>query len=441
VVAAVQPVTAAAGARQDALTRLLAGAPAEARVIAVDAAAGLARILLDDLAVTLALPKDAPLAAGDRIALRQKLATDGVRGFEVGVLLSGETADGFAGAGRAGVARLIDAPLPPASAAPAARARVEASPPDAAAEAREMLAPVARAAFAKQTPMADLLARLAASLDGPKLYWPPEARATIAALVGRAFDPARTTPPADLRDAVEGSGVFLEADLARGGEGARARGDLKADLLALRAQLSDLAEGRAGAGEPPRADAPRAPLRGETGPLQLAAGAAFDPAISAEAAAPAALRAVEGALDRLRLLQFASLPEPGAPEAARSWQVEVPLLFGGRMATLPLAIERDGGGGAPAGDPQETVWRMRFAVETDELGHVAVAVAFRDGRVSVRFWAERPETADLIRAGRGDLSERLGADRLAIDAIRCQPGRRADPPPPGRAGQFVDRRS
>lgn len=186
----------------------------------------------------------------------------------------------------------------------------------------------------------------------------------------------------------------------------------------------------------------RPPLRGELQPLQIAEPPREEALRDVREQAAQLLKNVDASLDRVRLLQFASLNDGVYAEATatRQWQVEAPLALPQGAAALPLMIEREGGGqngGYASGE--EPTWRMRFTTETPELGAIDVAVSLRNGRIDVRFWADRAETQGMIDAARDELATRLESGAAPVDAIRCQAGRRAAPRQPASvSGRFMD---
>ncbi|MBN9061274.1 MAG: flagellar hook-length control protein FliK [Rhizobiales bacterium] len=529
----VAPVSAAdAHIARGSWDRLLKGGVVEARVLSVSPS-GEAKLMVDGDQVSVGLSRGADLSAGDRVALRQ--AQGG--GVDIVRLAPGQAADAdlFAAARSvpssslspselaaarsqlaAGGSTQAAASLPLTMASVAPQGASPALAPEA--QALAALRPMARQAMAGQAPLPEFFARLQAALDAPGAGFPPAARAAMAAVLATAFDPSAPLSEKSFRQAVEKSGVFLEAGGAR--DAGAARADLKASLMSLRALLvplsaaqpdaatasgaarsvsdpasvrealasiaslpgdalsklspliaalaarqtpgvrdalgrllaaSDPAALRASEGNPPQVarsgvDMSRPPIRGELPALQWSASAA-DEGVSLHERAASLLRGVDGALDRLRLLQFASLDGRPLAELARDgasgrqWQVELPLaLPNGAMAALPLMIEREQNP-RQGGERPDAVWRMRFTTESATLGAIDVAVAFQGGRIDVRFWADRPDTLALLEAGRDDLSLKLQNAAAPVEAINCQPGRRAAPRSAAQPGQFMDFRS
>ena len=443
-----------AAAQAEALAMLIGGGVAEARVTALEPG-GLARLLMDGVPLALTLPDGAAVAIGDRLAIRQAIGPTGETSVELRRLAPGETASTvtFRAMGEIAKEPALPTQARAVTTITAPQPDVEIDGP---ADVRSALLPAVRDALARQTGLPALFAHLRAS-SSAGVAWPPSMRAALSQILARQIDFEQPDAAVALKRAVEGSGVFLESDLATGGAGALARGDLKQALLALRALLRgvavDPATGSAKSGELATgtvAPSPRPPLKGELAPMQVAPEAPIEHAMQPRELAGALLKELEGSLDRIRLLQFASLPDrpaaelqqqPNAPPAPRQWQVEIPLMMQPGAASLPLMIEREGAS-QTGGGSEGAAWRMRFALETAELGHVDVAVSLRRGKIDVRFWADDANTAALITGGQTELSERLFTASLPVETIQCQHGRRAQKQTTTvRQGQFLDFRS
>ena len=83
-------------------------------------------------------------------------------------------------------------------------------------------------------------------------------------------------------------------------------------------------------------------------------------------------------------------------------------------------------------------WRARFSLDVEPAGPVHALVSLSGDRTSVRMWAERPATADQLRAGVAQLSQALSRAELQPGDIVIRDGA---PPQPasGQAGHFLDR--
>jgi hypothetical protein len=124
--------------------------------------------------------------------------------------------------------------------------------------------------------------------------------------------------------------------------------------------------------------------------------------------------------------------DPATPR----WNFEIPFATPQGTAMAQFDISRDGGG-REAGSAKQ-VWRARFSLDVEPAGPVHAMVSLTGDRTSVRMWAERPATADQLRAGAAQLSQALRNAELKPGDIVIQDG---TPPQsaPARAGHFLDR--
>ena len=150
----------------------------------------------------------------------------------------------------------------------------------------------------------------------------------------------------------------------------------------------------------------------------------------------------DGAIARQTLLQVASLPDQVDPStgridpAAQRWNFEIPFVTPQGTAMAQFEISRDGGG--TEAEAAKRAWRARFTLDVEPAGPVHALVSLNGDKASVRMWAERPATADQLRAGASQLA-------LALSRAELQPGdiviRDGAPSQPvsARAGHFLDR--
>jgi hypothetical protein len=150
----------------------------------------------------------------------------------------------------------------------------------------------------------------------------------------------------------------------------------------------------------------------------------------------------DAAIARQTLLQVASLPD--RPDIAANridpsmprWNFEIPFATPQGTAMAQFEISRDGGGSDV--EAAKRVWRARFSLDIEPAGPVHALVSLIGDRTSVRMWAERPQTASLLRAGAADLSRALSQAELAPGDIVIRDGTPPQPAP-ARAGHFLDR--
>jgi hypothetical protein len=150
----------------------------------------------------------------------------------------------------------------------------------------------------------------------------------------------------------------------------------------------------------------------------------------------------DGAIARQTLLQVASLPGQTDTPAARldptapRWNFEIPFATPQGTAMAQFEISRDGGGSEVEAAKQ--VWRARFSLDVEPAGPVHAQISLNGDRTSVRMWAERPATAEQLRAGVPQLSQALSRAELQPGDIVIRDGapqQSAAAP----AGHFLDR--
>ena len=151
----------------------------------------------------------------------------------------------------------------------------------------------------------------------------------------------------------------------------------------------------------------------------------------------------DGAIARQTLLQVASLPGQADTPAARldpsapRWNFEIPFATGQGTAMAQFEISRDGDGGGEV-EAARRVWRERFSLDVEPAGPVHAQISLSGGSTSVRMWAERPATAEQLRAGVSQLSQALSRAELQPGDIVIRDGapvQSAVAP----AGHFLDR--
>ena len=150
----------------------------------------------------------------------------------------------------------------------------------------------------------------------------------------------------------------------------------------------------------------------------------------------------DAAIARQTLLQVASLPDriDGSgvkiDTTASRWNFEIPFVTPQGTAMTQFEIARDGGGQEV--EAAKRVWRARFSLDVEPTGPIHAQVSLVGEKTSVRMWAERPATADQLRAGAALLSQALSRADLNPGDIVIRDGA---PPQavPAKAGHFLDR--
>ncbi len=274
-----------------------------------------------------------------------------------------------------------------------------------------LLAQALRSALPRQGGLGTQLAGLAATwrqLPGPAAD--PVAR-VVATLLDRPV--ATGTDPAGLRQAVLQSGLFFEAQLARGLFDPQ---DLKGQLLRLLGRL--------------RPEAAPAPAAG-TDDAATAGGTREPPLVET-------LRQhAENALATIRWQQLNSLPGETGRDAV--WHLALPLRTPqGEPADLRVRARRDGQG--PGADARR--WTVDLSLAIEPLGPLHARLSLAGERLSATLWAELPTTAALLDEHLGLLGaglERAGLGVAHLAALAGRPPAPADQPAVTPAGLLDER--
>lgn len=303
---------------------------------------------------------------------------------------------------------------------------------------KAQIAQAAQADFARtaaqQLGLATLFASLSAIQQAGGAGLPANVQSTIAALLGLRLPGHSGLGGEDLKKAAERSGVF-----ARKNGGGPA--GLRAGLLLLRdtlsaSRLQPRAPDAAVPDLPSLARHPRGQPKASTpyGIFQ-ALDAGDSPGLIA-----LLLGQTDASLARLRLSSLASLGAMSEAEGARGVTpldvtFELPLALAGETAILSMQIGRDEAEG-PSPEDKHPAWRLRFAVELDDIGAVEAVVGLDNKRLFVTLWVERAETLQHMRRDMQGLREEISGMGLQVVDFRLVHGRPSDPP--AASGQLVD---
>jgi hypothetical protein len=187
---------------------------------------------------------------------------------------------------------------------------------------------------------------------------------------------------------------------------------------------------------------PPPPFRGALPSAQPVAAPSIAPDAPLATAVRHLLDDTDAAIARQTLLQVASLPDRPDASGSRTdptmprWNFEIPFATPQGTAMAQFEISRDGGGNDV--EATKRVWRARFSLDIEPAGPVHALISLIGDRTSVRMWAERPQTASLLRAGANDLSQALSQAELAPGDIVIRAGTPPQPQP-AKAGHFLDR--
>ncbi|SEW17602.1 flagellar hook-length control protein FliK [Luteibacter sp. 329MFSha] len=241
---------------------------------------------------------------------------------------------------------------------------------------------------------------------------PAPLRAALATLEAAISKPSDVSSPLGMKEAIAKSGAFLEAHLAEPKHETPAADDFKAALLALRRALADIPTGRPGTQlARPASDTPpplvqRALVAQPRAP-ELSLG---DDDI--EAVVGQLRTDTRAALSRVEIAQLESHPQAGV------WMIEVPLAAGRGYDVLQIRIEE----GQPLLGDTEGPWTVGFAIDPPSLGAVQGEIQLRVPRVSVRLWAQRPETVAHLENAFVVLRRLLEKSGLILDHFSCMHG-------------------
>lgn len=268
---------------------------------------------------------------------------------------------------------------------------------------------------------------------------PLPVREAVRRLGNAPLDLGKAPTALGLKTALEKSGLFLEASLARP-NATPVQGDLKGLLLGLRSALSHWL-GRAEA-PPVQGRQPLPPMHGTAPRAEVLPTPMLPANPTPEALGNSLFAHTEAALARVRLLQMASLPDgPGHPASQGptrhgEWQMELPFVFGAEMGTVHLQITRDGGHGSQ--DPDgEAPFQVRFALTTAALGEVGADVRLAGKRLAATLWADRPEVAQALQAGLSELRDTLFTAGLDLGTVHVRRPHREEKPE-ADTGHYVD---
>lgn len=290
------------------------------------------------------------------------------------------------------------------------------------------LAEMVPEALAKQNSLGPLLLSLATAVTKSGVMPEPVLRAAMQVLAQRLTVPPNGPTAELLKAAIAKSGVYLEAGLAKGAPPA---GDMKAAVAQLKGSLGAWLGGNPAPVQAAQQAAP--PLRGmppraepiEPPPL---------PPLPQEAGRALHSQA-DAALSRLKLLQFASLPDADPIRGQVPEQrMELPFLIGSQLVMAQFQVFRDGARSKPG--ERKRGWTMRFAMNFSATGEIGAEIGLLGRSVNVALWAAEPETAEKLNAALPELAPALA--RLGLDAgsvrVRNLPPEAEKP----ASGQFVD---
>ncbi|PBP86497.1 flagellar hook-length control protein FliK [Pseudomonas syringae] len=273
-------------------------------------------------------------------------------------------------------------------------------------------------------------------------------QASINQLLADLPDVEQMTTPKGVAQALNASGVFLEARLLAGLNPAQQLPDMKANLMRLIAQIlpglpDNMSYGAAAASNTLARTMPNA-IRNALGTLGLVA-ARTQPSIfplpsrtvsggEKEDDLEILLKLAAAAVSRLQSHQLGGLEQTRTNAdgtQVTTWQLEVPMRNAHDILPLQVKVQREDTpdqdaaedrDGIEIKDTREKLWKVDLAFDLEPLGPLQVHAQLLRGTLSSQLWAERPDSAALIEHELGYLRERLIACGLAVGELACSHG-------------------
>jgi hypothetical protein len=282
---------------------------------------------------------------------------------------------------------------------------------------------------------------------------PESLRGSIEKLLGALPDAQQMSSAKGVAQAIEGSGVFLEAKLLEGKLPALTQ-DLKANLLRLVAQLLPALPSATSSAlltsSSPTTLAQALPMfvrnllgnldrsgsRQQLGDFPLPSRLLQN--LDSDGDLESLLRLAAAAVSRLQTHQLTSLAQTQmGPEGnlLTTWQLEIPMRNQHELVPLQTKIQREESPKKGAKEPSETLWRIELAFDLPPLGPLQVQAQLARGSVSSQLWAELPSTANLIASELSHLRERLTDAGLNVGELACRQGT----PPQGQRTSLEQR--
>lgn len=234
---------------------------------------------------------------------------------------------------------------------------------------------------------------------------PPYLRSALALLEHSMSTPRELATPEGLRQAVNRSGLFLEAQLAQApsSDATTAHDDMKGALL----RLVTILQGQATLSESSDDEVdPPLLYRGVTPQGRLPLPPDLANTSDATELLPRLNTDVQAALARLEVAQLQANPN--------HWIVEIPVQHAEGADVLQISLKHE--------PEAERDWTMGFSLDLPSLGPIVGELQLRGLRLSVRLWAQHRETVDRLEAQFADLRQRLDATGLFLDQLSVQFG-------------------
>ncbi|RMV68611.1 hypothetical protein ALP05_04016 [Pseudomonas caricapapayae] len=272
-------------------------------------------------------------------------------------------------------------------------------------------------------------------------------QASINQLLADLPDIEQMSTPKGVAQALNASGVFMEAKLLAGLNPAQLP-DMKANLMRLIAQilpgLPDNTSYGAAAASNTLARAMPNSIRNALGTLGLVAARTQPSSFplpsrnvsggEKEEDLEILLKLAAAAVSRLQSHQLGGLEQSRTNAdgtQVTTWQLEVPMRNAHDIVPLQVKVQREDKPDQEAAedrddvdikDTREKLWKVDLAFDLEPLGPLQVHAQLLRGTLSSQLWAERPDSAALIEHELGYLRERLIACGLAVGELACSHG-------------------
>lgn len=143
------------------------------------------------------------------------------------------------------------------------------------------------------------------------------------------------------------------------------------------------------------------------------------------------LRLTAALLSRIQHHQLQSLGQTQSFADGSSqtvWQLEIPLRDGQQFSHVQMRIQRDEEAEKKNTSSNASAqWEVRLAFSLEQLGPLQAIARLHKGTVSTQFWAEQPETLQLLRGELDYLRQRLEHQGLEVGKLSTHQG---SPPQP-----------
>jgi hypothetical protein len=272
-------------------------------------------------------------------------------------------------------------------------------------------------------------------------------QASIDQLLADLPDIQQMTSPKAVAQAINASGLFMEAKLLSG-LNPMAGPDLKANLMRL---IQQILPGLPGGPGYDAAAASNMLTRTMPGVLRSALGTmGLVAAPTVPGHFPLASRSVKGggkeddleillklaaaAVSRLQSHQLGGLEQTRTTAEGgqlTTWQLEIPMRNAHDIVPLQVKVQREDTpekdkaadkDDSEIGETREKLWKIDLAFDLDPLGPLQVQAQLVRGSLSSQLWAERAESAALIARELNHLRERLVACGLTVGELACRQG-------------------